>query len=709
MRVAFIGLGNMGGHMSRNLAAAGTELVVYDIDQTAAEPAVVHGAELADSAAEAADKADVVITMLPTPAIVEDVMVGPGSVLAAMPDGSLWVDMSTSVPAVAERLRRRAGDRGIRMLDAPVSGMSKGADAGSLQIFVGGKAADLAQVRMLFEIMGDPERILHVGEAGSGYATKLMINLLWFVQLVATAEVLTIGVKAGVDLAVLHRSLVASPANSVLLERDYLPLLQRGDYDEGFAIALACKDLGLAVDLAREASVPAEVSALVEQVFRRARAQFGDLAGEMSPVRLYEQIAGIDLRVGAVPAERDTQRPDAQPGEEAAGPSGPPLTEARIAIGPFPPTNFAVGAIRGLPDLLRSRGHGKVLVVTDRGLRDAPVLRGVVALLRAAGLPTEVFADVHPNPTTDDLDVGGQAARGLGPDTVVVSVGGGSALDAAKGIALAATNPLSGQDLTWSADLIPALPIVAVPTTSGTGAECNDFGVVTDSATHRKFYVGSPTCLAHGVILDPELTLSLPPGPTAASGVDCLTHAVESYLSVRANPWSDGLNLNVVGLVSRNLRRAMADGSDLDARANLLLAAHTAGQAMNTTGLGIVHGIGHPLGGRHDVPHGVALSLVLAQCLRFNQPVRLVRLANLAEPLGANRLGASDVRNAGAAIAAVEQLLVDLSMPSTLQQFSIADTDLPAIVEDALIDPVMANTPRPPTAADVHGILASAL
>lgn len=297
MRVAFIGLGNMGGHMSRNLAAAGTDLTVYDINPEAAGPAMACGARLANSAAEAASAANVVVTMLPTPSVVEEVMLGSGGVLSAMPDGSLWIDMSTSVPGVADRLRSRVGERGIRVLDAPVSGMSKGADAGELQIFVGGEASDLAEVRTLLEIMGDPDRILHVGGPGAGYATKLMINLLWFVQLVATAEVLAIGVKAGVDLSVLHESLVASPANSVLLERDYLSILHCGDYDEGFAIALACKDLGLAIDLARETGVPAEVSALVEQVFRRARAQFGDLAGEMSPVRLYEQVAGIELRM----------------------------------------------------------------------------------------------------------------------------------------------------------------------------------------------------------------------------------------------------------------------------------------------------------------------------------------------------------------------------------------------------------------------------
>lgn len=303
MRIAFIGLGNMGGPMSRNLASAGLDVTVYDANPAQAAVPAAAGAAVAASAAEAVAGADLLITMLPTPAVVEDVMLGGGGVLAALPDGALWVDMSTSVPAVADRVRARGAARGLRVLDAPVSGMQKGADAGTLQVFVGGDAADFEQALPVLHVLGDPERVLHVGKHGAGYAVKLCINLLWFVQLVGIAEVLALGTEAGVDLATLQRSLVASPANSVLLERDFEGLLTAGDYDEGFAIALACKDLGLAVDLAREVKLPVEVSAVVEQVFRRARAQYGDRAGEMTPVKLYEDITGHPLRLtrGGVP------------------------------------------------------------------------------------------------------------------------------------------------------------------------------------------------------------------------------------------------------------------------------------------------------------------------------------------------------------------------------------------------------------------------
>ena len=313
MRVGFIGLGHMGGPMSRRLAEAGYDLTVFDLDPARAAPALERHARLAATPSAAARGADVLITMLPTPAAVEDVMLGAGGVVAALPLGALWIDMSTSSPAVAERVRARGAQNDLHVVDAPVAGMSTGADAGTLEIFVGGDAADVARARPVLEHLGDPERIFHVGENGAGYVVKLMLNLLWFDQLVAIAEVLTIGARAGVDLDVLHRALVEGPASSLLLARDLLPLLRDGDYEEGFTMALATKDLRLAVDLARSAGVPAELSAVVEQVFTRTRAVFGDDAGEMTPVRLYEETAGVLLRLPDGRADAD-----AKTGERAA-------------------------------------------------------------------------------------------------------------------------------------------------------------------------------------------------------------------------------------------------------------------------------------------------------------------------------------------------------------------------------------------------------
>lgn len=296
--VGFIGLGNMGSGMTKNLQAAGYPLVVTDLRRESAAALLADGARWAESPREVASSSDLVITMLPTPKHVADVASGADGIIAGLADGGTWIDMSTSVPEVLEGIRRAEAHRGLRLLDAPVSGMSVGASNGTLQIFIGGETADVARLRPVFEAMGDPERILHVGAPGAGYAVKLMINQLWFSHLVATAEVLSVGVAAGVDLGVLRDALVASPANSTFVERDVLSILDHGDYDEGFAIALACKDLGLSVDLARSIGMPVELSSLVEQIFRRARARYGDRAGEMTPVRLYEEILGRDLRRG---------------------------------------------------------------------------------------------------------------------------------------------------------------------------------------------------------------------------------------------------------------------------------------------------------------------------------------------------------------------------------------------------------------------------
>lgn len=294
--VGFIGLGNMGSGMTKNLQAAGYPLVVTDLRRESAATLLDGGARWAESPREVAAASDLVITMLPTPKHVAAVAAGADGLVAGLADGGTWIDMSTSVPEVLEGIRQAEAHRGLHLLDAPVSGMSVGAANGMLQIFVGGEADEVTRLRPVFEAMGDPERILHVGGHGAGYAVKLMINQLWFSHLVATAEVLSVGVAAGVDLGVLRDALVASPANSNFVEHDVLSILDHGDYDEGFAIALACKDLGLSVDLARSVGMPVELSSLVEQIFRRARAQYGDRAGEMTPVRLYEELLGQDLR-----------------------------------------------------------------------------------------------------------------------------------------------------------------------------------------------------------------------------------------------------------------------------------------------------------------------------------------------------------------------------------------------------------------------------
>jgi 3-hydroxyisobutyrate dehydrogenase len=298
-RVAFIGLGHMGGHMCRNVITAGFAVSAFDLDADALARAAADGARPAESVADCVRDAEILLTSLPGPPQVDAVLCGgngSGSAIAAMAPGSIAVDMSTSSLEVGRRARAAADAAGVALLDAPVAGQTIGAEAGTLAIYVGGESEAFARALPVLEAMGDPQRIFLLGPGGCGYAVKLLLNLMWFIQAVATAEALTIGVKAGVDLSNLHSALVASPANSVFLDRDVLPLLERGDYDEGFAMKLVTKDLGLAIDLARDVGVPVELSSLVEQIHRRARAVYGDDAGEMSAVRLYEDLAGVELR-----------------------------------------------------------------------------------------------------------------------------------------------------------------------------------------------------------------------------------------------------------------------------------------------------------------------------------------------------------------------------------------------------------------------------
>jgi 3-hydroxyisobutyrate dehydrogenase len=297
-RVGFVGLGNMGGPMCGHLVAAGFDVTAFDLNSEALGRLVEVGARAGASVADCARGADVLITMLPAPPQVEAVLLGEGGGLSALEPGAVSIDMSTSSTAVGARVLAAARERRVEVLDAPVAGQSIGAKAGTLAIYAGGPDEVFERARPLFEAMGDPERIFHLGPHGAGYTVKLLLNLLWFIQSVAVGEVLSVGVRAGVSLDRLHGALVGSPANSVFLERDVRMVLDDGDYDEAFPMRLVTKDLGLAVDLARDVGVPVELTALVEQIQRRARALYGDDAGEISAIRLYEDLAGVKLRLG---------------------------------------------------------------------------------------------------------------------------------------------------------------------------------------------------------------------------------------------------------------------------------------------------------------------------------------------------------------------------------------------------------------------------
>ena len=416
-------------------------------------------------------------------------------------------------------------------------------------------------------------------------------------------------------------------------------------------------------------------------------------------------------------------------------------------IEPRPAVRFGVGAIDQLASVVRATGAGDVVVVTDAALASMPVIATVQAVLAEAGLPARVFSGVHPNPTTDDIAAGAEAVAlaaaeaaasasaaaeaaavtatlkasapparqatapsvrlaPAAPRIALVAVGEGSSIDAAKGVAIAAVNPQRGRDLDYRGDFaVPGLPIVAVPTTAGAGAETNAFGMVTDPLTHRTFCVGHVSSMPATAILDPALTVGLPSAVTAATGLDALTHALESYLSVRANPWSDGIALQAIRMIAANLPRACADGTHLPARSQLLLAAHMAGVAMANTGLGLCQAIGHSLGGRWNIAPGVARAMLLPDVLRFNLPVRTERMADVAFALGVGDTHADAGRNAAAAIEAIAALREQVGLTALLGDFGITDADFAQIAADALGDEVLADTPRPPSGDDIGAIL----
>ncbi|MEA2632445.1 MAG: alcohol dehydrogenase, partial [Chloroflexota bacterium] len=255
-------------------------------------------------------------------------------------------------------------------------------------------------------------------------------------------------------------------------------------------------------------------------------------------------------------------------------------------------------------------------------------------------------------------------------------------------------------------DLASGRPLVAVPTTAGTGAETNSFAVITDEIAGRKRYIGHPSLLPVATILDPVLTVGLPPAATAATGIDAMTHSLESLLSTNPNPFAEAMALGVIRTVGTWLRRAVADGSDLEARAQMLMASHLAGVGQASgTGVGLVHALGHSIGTRGKLAHGTALAMVLPEVLNFYRGSRDREMALVGIGLGVAST-AELASSAGAvAIGAIDKLLRDLDQRPTLRRLGLERDAIAIIAQDALADPAIRNSPRLPTAAEVTAIL----
>jgi alcohol dehydrogenase class IV len=385
------------------------------------------------------------------------------------------------------------------------------------------------------------------------------------------------------------------------------------------------------------------------------------------------------------------------------------LSDLEITIEPGPFTLFGAGSLSRLPEAITQSGHRRVFLVTDKGIVGAGIARQVERVLGAAAIATTTFDGIRPNPGVADLDAGAEVIRAFGTGTVVAA-GGGAVMDVAKALALMSTNAGAARDFDYrNTPQHPGLPVVALPTTAGTGSETNAWGVIDDPEAHRKLYIGHESVAPRAAILDPQLTLGLPPGQTAASGMDALVHAIESVSSRRSNPYADGLGLRVITMVAGSLPEAVSHGQNLEARAEMLLAAHMAGLGFRTTGLGLCHGIGHALSARLGTPHGVALSTVLPHVMAFNLPVRERAYAEIARAMGVSHDRSDDAGNAQAAIEAVRRLSVRVGLPHSLRGLGCTEALLPDLMDDILADVVLDNTPRIPSRDELRTLLEEAL
>ncbi|OOY11961.1 alcohol dehydrogenase [Thioclava marina] len=371
---------------------------------------------------------------------------------------------------------------------------------------------------------------------------------------------------------------------------------------------------------------------------------------------------------------------------------------------------FGAGRLSDLPGALAEIGGKAPLIITDRGLAASSIITGAQQTLKAAGIASGFFCEVQPNPTGENVVAGCEVLRKGGHDCVI-AIGGGSAMDAAKAVAMMAgqTRPLLDfEDIGDNFRRVQTngmLPVIALPTTAGTGSEFGRSSVITDTDSHRKVIIFHPKMLPELVILDPELTVGLPPVLTAATGMDALSHALEALCAPGWHPMADGLALTALKMIDGALASAYSEPGNLTARSNMLVASAMACTALQK-GLGAVHALAHPLGARYDAHHGMLNAVLMPHVLRFNLPAVSEQMATLAHEL---RLEGSDP---GAAVLSwLETLQARVDMPSSLSKMgvNVDETEIPGLVADALRDPCALGNPIPLNEAGVEQILRAAL
>ncbi len=365
------------------------------------------------------------------------------------------------------------------------------------------------------------------------------------------------------------------------------------------------------------------------------------------------------------------------------------------------------GSVDETAEVLSDLGARRPLIVTDAFLVSTGQVDRLVASLEAAGTDVAVYSDTVPDPTTDSLAPAAAALAAHRADSVI-GFGGGSPMDTAKALAVLGVNDKPMRD--FKAPNVytgPALPIVAIPTTAGSGSEATQFTVITDSATDEKMLCIGTSFLPIAAIIDHRLTMSMPPRLTADTGIDALTHAVEAYVSRKANAFSDGLCLLAITAIGQNIRRVVADGSDEQARAAMMVAATQAGMAFSNSSVALIHGMSRPIGAHFHVAHGLSNAMLFPAVTRYSIDGAADRYADCARAMG---LATEQDSSAGAAAKFVEgiaELCRDLTVP-TPQHYGISRTDwdrlIPTMAQQALASGSPANNPRVPDADDIAAI-----
>ncbi len=368
----------------------------------------------------------------------------------------------------------------------------------------------------------------------------------------------------------------------------------------------------------------------------------------------------------------------------------------------LPPVTFGAGSVGQVAEEARRVAASRVLVVTDPGVASSGVAGHVRDLLEAAGIATGVYDRVPAEPSVASVEVAFEAWR-AGNYDAVVGVGGGSSLDTAKGISIRTANdgPVSRY---FGVEQLPArgVPYILLPTTAGTGSEVTPSAIFDDTDRQLKAGIVSSRLMASAAIIDPDLTVSCPPHVTAAAGLDALTHALEAYVAVKANPMSDLYALEAVRLVGQHLRGAVARGTDRVARSGQLLASLYGGVTIVAAGTGLCHAMAYPLGSAYHVPHGVANALLLPAVMAYNLPADLTKFARLAEALGESVSGLSLRAAAERSVEAVRQLSRDVGLPGGLRAVGVPESALEGFVPGALSAArLITNNPRVPTAEGV--------